>query len=475
MESESENGVSFMGSNRGGQCVFPDGTTPSEPTAASSALLQEKIIGIVAGALLTLCHTTDGGVLGVGTNVFGQLGRGHSNGDDPDNRVPRPIPGLKNIAMIAAGYSHCCAVTKDGEMFAWGRNIHGQCGRAPRGNLNVLAATRCDSGALKNQVRVAFVACGGDHTLALTINGNVIAFGVNNGGQLGTGNNHYQPTPERLTCAALVGVRIVGCAAGARFTQLVSDDGRVFATGYNDHGQLGTGDMTHVNTPTEIDAAHFGAAPVAAVACGYCHTMAITRGEGKLYCWGQGGCGATGLGHTDDATTPQPVVGALADARVVRIAVSWRHSFVLVDDGNVLAFGDASNDLIGIPQLLNLGALAGKTVRALGSGCCAQHLAFIEGPPPAEPDFEFGVIARTQFRKWLRRRVLLLCLLRAAQRGRAGGGEAVHLKRLHSSSGDGAAATAPATASGGGGDTPLIFMALLPEDLWKGPLIFQFL
>jgi len=51
------------------------------------------------------------------------------------------------------------------------------------------------------------------------------------------------------------------------------------------NGQLGTGDTTDVNTPTVIDAAHFGGAPIAAVTCGHNHTLAITRGEGRLY-WG---------------------------------------------------------------------------------------------------------------------------------------------------------------------------------------------
>jgi len=163
-------------------------------------------------------------------------------------------------------------------------------------------------------------------------------------------------------------VRIVGCAAGGHCTQLVSDDGRVFAMGLNDHGQLGTGDTTNVNTPTEIDAAHFGGAPVAAVACGTSHTMAITRGEGKLYGWGVGMFGATGLGHTDDATTPQPVVGALADARVVRIAAGAKHSCALVEDGRVFALGSAHGipaaGRQGTPQLLEEGALAagGTTV-----------------------------------------------------------------------------------------------------------------
>ena len=163
----------------------------------------------------------------------------------------------------------------------WGLNDEGQCGTGAAGD-SVLVATRCDAGALADDVRVVFVACGSFHTVALTSDGGVIVFGTNGSGQLGTGNYASQLTPERLTHAMLDGVRIVGCAAGFGFTILVSDEGRVFAMGDNDNGQLGLGHTNNVNTPHEIDAAHFGDAPVVAVACGDFHMLALTR-EGKLF------------------------------------------------------------------------------------------------------------------------------------------------------------------------------------------------
>jgi hypothetical protein len=396
--------VLFIGNNNRGQCFLPDGII-TVPTAAPRDWLSDGtlVLKTVAGYEFTLLLADDNQLFAVGNNVYGQLGRGHTNNYDPDNRVPRPVTGfgLEHITLVAAGHSHCAAVTEGGKLLLWGWNAWGQCGTGTVGG-NVLAATRCDSGALADaDVHVVFVACGYAHTVALTSDGGVIVFGYNYQGQLGTGNNDNQPTPERLACAVLAGVRIVGCAAGNRFTHLVSDDGRVFAMGQNDNGQLGTGDTTRVNTPTEIDAAHFGGAPVAAVACGMNHTMAITRGEGKLYCWGQGAYRANGLGHTDDATTPQPVAGALADARVVRIVAGMTHSCALAEDGRVFAFGRAPGIPAaggqGTPQLLQEGALAaGTTVSALATGCWASHAAFVEGPPPASPGFEAPLVFAMQ-------------------------------------------------------------------------------
>jgi alpha-tubulin suppressor-like RCC1 family protein len=378
----------FIGNNEKGQCLLPDaGASIAVPTAAS--IPGKRILHTAVGNQLTLLLTDDNLLFAAGKNEYGQLGRGHSNADNP---VPSPVTGFdrERIAQIAAGSGHCAAVTEGGKLFLWGCNAAGQCGTGTAGG-NVLTATCCDSGALADaDVRVVFVACGGHHTIALTSDGGAIVFGSNYYGELGTGNNDDQPTPERLACAALVGVSIMCCAAGASFTQLVSNDGRVFAMGKNDDGQLGTGNTTDVNTPTEIVAAPFGGAPfggapVAAVACGTSHTMAITRGEGKLYSWGRGAIGRTGLGHTDNTTAPHPVVGTLADARVVRIAAGMAHSFALAEDGRVFGFGTA----VGIPPAGWNGTPhpidVEPAVCALGTGCYGTHAAFVTGAPPTEP------------------------------------------------------------------------------------------
>ena len=352
----------------------------AEPTAVGAVFATQVAVG--AGVTLVLGPDK---LLAVGANTLGQLGRGHIDDDTDDYQIPRAVSDLERLKHIATGYGHCAAVTEDGHLFMWGGNSTGQCGTGLAQQV-VNVATRCNSGALADaDVQVAFVACGGLHTVALTSDGGVIAFGHNGRGQLGTGNNDLQPTPVRLASAALAGVRIVGCAAGAFFTQLVSDDGLVFATGQNDHGQLGTGNTTDVNTPTVID---FGGAPVAAVACGSDHTMAITRGAGKLYCWGEGGYGATGLGHMDDATAPNACMEE--GARVVRVAAGYTHSCALAEDGHVFAFGSCKGiPPKFVPQLLQEGALAGDiTVRALSTGCSATHMAFITGTPPPEPGFD---------------------------------------------------------------------------------------
>jgi alpha-tubulin suppressor-like RCC1 family protein len=452
--------IIVAGDNRYGQCLLPGTGIIAEPTTALLDWLPKprRVVRVVGGDGFTLLLDNGGHLYAVGSNNYGQLGRGHTNGNlhlDSDNRVPRPVTGigLERITHIAAGSGHCAAVTEGGKLLLWGLNDASQCGTGTVG-ANVLAATRCDSGALANaDVRVVFVACGYCHTVALTSDGGVVVFGNNIHCQLGTGNNDCQPIPTLLACAALSGVHIVGCAASAFFTHLVSEDGRVFAMGVNSFGQIGTGGTElRVNTPTEIDAAHFGGAPVAVVACGDHHVLAITTG-GKLYAWGQGKNGANGgfgMRYHDNISTPQPVVGTLAGAWVVRIVAGKSHSCALTEDGRVFTFGRGGGLpaagargikplMVAIPHLGlasgggggggggggsaataaaaaaaaggrggsggggRLGLCTGCkatvpcrcritgrecAVKGLSGGCWASHSAFIVGTPPDEPGFE---------------------------------------------------------------------------------------
>ena len=385
----------LAGTNNWGQCLLPGTESIGVPTVAPLGWLPDdrRAVRFAAGSGFALLADDVGRLWAAGHNIYGQLGRGHTNGDAIDDIcIPRLVAGIGGvrITQIAAGYGHCAAVTEAGKLLTWGWNGCGQCGTGTAGHA-VLAARHYATGVLADgDVRVAFAACGFDHTVAVTTDGGVVVLGENSGGQLGTGNGDRQLVSVLLACTALDGVTIVGCAAGANFTYLLSDGGRVFAMGDNDRGQLGTGDTDEVNTPTEIDAARFGGIPVAVVVCGFEHVLAITA-EGKLYACGRGDEGATGLGHTNCVTTPQPVVGALADARVVRIATGLHHSCALAEDGRVFAFGDGGGvpaaGAQGIPQLLQ-DALAGTTVCALGVGCGAQNSAFVGGTPPDEPGFE---------------------------------------------------------------------------------------
>jgi len=104
-----------------------------------------------------------------------------------------------------------------------------------------------------------------------------------------------------------MGRQVGDVACGLQHTVLVTLGGEVLAWGSNKYGQCGCGSKTElVPRPTYI-AGLFGHRCVS-VACGGAHTFVITD-LGKTFSWGQGACGQLGQGHTNTVVaTPSQVV-----------------------------------------------------------------------------------------------------------------------------------------------------------------------
>lgn len=72
-------------------------------------------------------------MMSFGDGSHGALGLPSSIiGMGSDAYEPTPIPGLPpDVVTIAAGHFHSLAVTSEGHVWAWGRNNEGQLGRDP--------------------------------------------------------------------------------------------------------------------------------------------------------------------------------------------------------------------------------------------------------------------------------------------------------------------------------------------------------
>uniref|UniRef100_A0A4W4FDB9 Alsin-like PH-like domain-containing protein n=1 Tax=Electrophorus electricus TaxID=8005 RepID=A0A4W4FDB9_ELEEL len=91
----------------------------------------------------------------------------------------------QHVVSVAAGTSHSGAVTEDGAVHMWGDNTYGQCGLLGLSvvpNPTPVGVVDCDSVPAK-PVRILEVACGEQHTLALSARHEVWSWG--SGCQLG--------------------------------------------------------------------------------------------------------------------------------------------------------------------------------------------------------------------------------------------------------------------------------------------------
>jgi len=85
-------------------------------------------------------------------------------------------------------------------------------------------------------------------------------------------------------------------ACGYFHTLAVTKDGALWTFGYGEDGALGHNDCTTRLVPTRIEAQHFGNAKIVSTAGGDSHSAAVTE-EGTLYTWGN--AFGQSLGHID--------------------------------------------------------------------------------------------------------------------------------------------------------------------------------
>jgi alpha-tubulin suppressor-like RCC1 family protein len=105
------------------------------------------------------------------------------------------------------------------------------------------------------------LAAGGDHALALTSTGQVLAWGNNTSGALGDGSStgpdkcirqeRCSTTPVGVQLPK--GAKVMEVAAGFRHSLALTSTGLVLAWGYSADGQLGNGNRTKSDHPVKVD------------------------------------------------------------------------------------------------------------------------------------------------------------------------------------------------------------------------------
>jgi alpha-tubulin suppressor-like RCC1 family protein len=311
-----------------------------------------------------------------GQNNQGQLGDGSTENRSLPVVVERAesaaaaIDG-KTVFTVAAGYLHSLALLHDGTMAAWGYNVQGQLGLGHQ-NASRLA-TPIDVGDLLAGKTVIAIAAGAFHNLALCSDGTIISWGLNNHGQLGTGDRQMRLAPVLVEpLGALAGKRVVALAAGFYHSLALCDDGTVAAWGYNDEGELGDGSTSTALVPVAVDVGGVLAGKsVSRIAAGQYHTLALCT-DGTLAAWGYNARGQLGDGTTTDRHSPVRVdlSNFPASVSAQTLSAGGSHSLALLADGSLAGWGDnsrrqldaAAASRLTVPQILT--ASPGRALRA---------------------------------------------------------------------------------------------------------------
>ncbi len=383
------------GGNSFGQLGNSDLTNRLTPVPVSSlgALQGKTILSIANGALHTLALCSDGTVVSWGYNNFGQLG----NPSAPGGPTPVAVSTAgalagKTVVAIAAGSQFSLALCSDGAVVSWGFNGNGQLGTGNTTASNVPVAVTTATGALAGKSVVA-IAAGPANSMALASDGTIASWG-NNNGQYGSGSYSQSSIPVApITTGILAGKTVTAIAAGYTHMLALCSDGSIVASGINNDGQLGTGDGLSTTSPVLVDTSGVLAGKtVVAVSAGYLHSMALTS-DGTIVAWGRNLEGQLGDGDTTSASVPVTVTtsGVLAGKTPVAIDGGELHSLALCTDGSIAAFGSNSNGQLGdnstvssaTPIRVDTSSLPpGSRAVATAAALSGFSVALVATPPP---------------------------------------------------------------------------------------------
>jgi Regulator of chromosome condensation (RCC1) repeat len=115
----------------------------------------------------------------IGYGAAGQLG----NGSTQNSTAPVCVTGLSGVEAVAAGAMHVLALRRDGTVWAWGYNHDGQLGNLTAGEQSPKPVR---VGSLSGVVSMTAAS---NHSVALAADGTLWAWGQNEGGVLGVGEN----------------------------------------------------------------------------------------------------------------------------------------------------------------------------------------------------------------------------------------------------------------------------------------------
>ena len=168
------------------------------------------------------------------------------------------------VTAVGCSFAHALALTEGGSVLSWDPHAYGA-------GPGAEAARRPERVAALGGVRIASLSAGGGFSVAVAFSGAAYSWGNNDGGQLGRGDREDVVEPRRV--ASLQDRRVVAASAGGHHVLWLTHEGEVLACGYGDRGQLGRNSQEHSSVAVVVEGlAQF---TVTSVSAGYEHSVAV--------------------------------------------------------------------------------------------------------------------------------------------------------------------------------------------------------
>ncbi|KAF3628305.1 hypothetical protein FXO37_29415 [Capsicum annuum] len=320
-----------------------------------------RVQAAFASGVISAAVGDDGSLWVWGSSKRGQLGLGKGITHAALPSKIETLPG-EEIVKVSLGWGHALALGKNGSLFGWGYYADGRIGKigreleiSPLESNSTKLRSREEFSAIEaaeksvmeaiekekdmpiiwepgsieelDELKVADVACGLDHSLVLCRDGTLFSGGSNVYGQLGRANKDLGMQPvdielHPLSIASGLGHSLAVCNDPS--SEPTGDATSVVSWGWNQSSQLGREGPDNIPNVVEGLA---DKTPVS-VSAGRAHSLALTAKK-EVWSWGSGRNGRLGLGSSADEAEPM-LVEYLEGTEVIQAVAGLDHSLVLV-------------------------------------------------------------------------------------------------------------------------------------------------
>ncbi|XP_064473019.1 X-linked retinitis pigmentosa GTPase regulator-like isoform X2 [Ornithodoros turicata] len=313
--------VFSFGSNEYGQLGQGHTKTVSRPRCIK-ALRNKRAVFAACGRAHTLIATDDSKVYGFGMNTEHQLGLNSKEDQHVDPVVIEQLNNLQ-IKQLTAGAEHSVALTDKGTAYVWGGGKEGQLGLGSKNNAPVPLELKVD-------IRIMCVSAGYYHTAIVSVDGILYTFGERDGGKLGLPKSLCCKRYNKPTEVSTIPGKVVSVSCGGMHSLALTAEGKVYAFGDGKNGQLGLGNKT-LQTTKPQQVTFSDDARVAKVVCGESHSAFFTE-KRQLFICGDARHGKLAL-QSDDSSANQftpALVDQLLAYQVQQVSCGGCHTLILV-------------------------------------------------------------------------------------------------------------------------------------------------
>ena len=325
------------GNNSDGQLGVGDEENRNTPTKVN---LPSKIKELITTGSSVYALMEDSSLYAWGYNLDGQLGVGDEVNKNTPTKVNLPGKIKELITTGSSVYVSVYVLMEDSSLYSWGNNESGQLGVGDEVNKNTPTKVNLPS-------KIKELITTGLSVYALMEDSSLYSWGENSYGELGVGDEVNKNTPTKVNLSGKIKELIT---TNGSSVYALMEDSSLYAWGNNESGKLGVGDEVNKNTPTIVNLPGKIKKLITSSSASY----AIME-DGSLYAWGYNYYGELGIGSNEDKNTPTKVTAI--NGKIMDLIINsdknsnYKSIFAIIKDGSLYAWGNNKGGQLGIGSL----------------------------------------------------------------------------------------------------------------------------